>query len=835
MTAQVVVLLNPLDVSRRRRALLADDTPLLEWIRANEPAGGALERRIFVNGAPCEDLTYRTHPGDEVLVAFAPAGAVVGPYILKAVIGFVIGFLLQKLFSPQKPAAGAAPQASQVYGIAQPKNGARLGQPIPVGYGSFIALPDFAAQPYTFFRGNDQFLHAVLCLGLGEYDVAEMLLGQTQASTLSDDIRPKWYVFLPAAHASTFGIIEGQKGIRENVVTSSAVGDQELVAPNMGGVLTPSTWMWALSGFARTYAYPGGLDLSNAGSLSAKLAALPTNPPLGTAVFCTLGYDGSTYTSGTYTATAYDASQNPPAGALVPPPTYSQAGMVKWLGYFAACKPGQHGSLLELDFVFPNGLYAADASGNLQNCTVNVTIEAQPIDDTGANAGALQTFNWSYMAKDNTPQRQTVQYPVPSGRYKVRAQRTSNSDGKATTADHVIWAGLKFQLDPLPRGAVVYGNVTLIAVELKATNGIASEAASSMRFRCTRRLPPLGDANSPTAPTSNPADAFCDVLLAAYGGGRPRNGDELDLVELAFSRALWTGANGFNAIFDQASTVWEALGLTVQTVHAAPLPVGSRMSLIHDGIQPVRAQVFTDENIVAGSLTLNYQFDTVGTPAGVRVTYRDWQSFSEATYSLPIDAPDYQTVDLFGCTDAGVAAQHAALLQAKRAAQRATLQFATELEGLQVLPGDRIGVASSTVQWGQSARVAEFHGSTVTLDTELTWTPGAQHAIYLRDETGFPWRVLNVQRGAGDRYLVLPAAPPFPLVGLAQSEEPTQLAFGVVDAELTDWTVTKMTPNGATVQIEAVNYAPQIYTGAAAFTRELPPAVLLEASPGGAP
>lgn len=819
MSAQVVVLLNPLDVSRRRRYALPDGVPLLEWVDSAEPALGLVHRRAFVNGQACEDRTYRTHPGDEILVAFSPEGEAVAATVLKAVIAFLISTVVNAIFASHRPAAADTPQPSQVYGIAAPKNAARLGQPIPVGYGSFVALPDFAAQPYTFFRGNDEFLHAILCVGLGEYDVSEMLLDQTSTTTLADDIRPKWSVYLPAAHGSAFGVIEGLRNIRENVVTSPAVGDQELIAPNMGGVLVPSTWFWAFSGFQRTMGFPGGaLDLSGATTVTAKLAALPQNPVLGTAVYCVIGYDGSTYTSGTYTATTYDTSQSPPAGALIPPPSYSLAGQAKWIGYFATCKPGQHGALLELDFTFPGGLYASDASGNLTNCTVQVTIEAQPIDAAGNNAGALQSFVWSYQAKDNTPQRQTVQYPVPSGRYKVRAQRTSNADGKTSTVDHVVWAGLKFQLDPPARGTVVYGNVTLVAVELKATNGVAAEAASSMRFRCTRRLPPLGV--GATAPTSNPADAFVDVLCAAYGGARPVNGDELDLDELGYSRGLWSGVNGFNAIFDQPSTVWEALGLAVQTVNAAPLPVGSRMSLIHDGVQPVQAWLFTDASIVKGSLTITAQFDTVGTPAGVRVTYRDALSFAEATVSLPADAPDYVTVNLFGCTDATVATQYAQLVQAKRVAQRMTIQFTTELEGLQVQPGDRIGVQASMVEWAQSARLVSAAGRTLTLDRALEWGPSSgTYAAVLRDPTGAPVRMVGVLPGAQPEQLVLPADPPFDLVGAWGTLEPTALAFGAVGYETTDWIVTKMTPSANTVQIDAVNYAPSVYAQAAAFTR----------------
>jgi hypothetical protein len=457
--ADVLVMFNPLDPSRRRRYQIADGVPLLAWIDANEPALGTCERAVFVDDHPCTDPTYRTHAGDQVLVAFTPgAGVNIGLLIVQALVSMAIGLALQVIFGAKKPAAGNTPQPSQVYGIAPPRNAVRLGQPIPVIYGSVICLPDFAAQPYTVFEGNEQFLHALLCVGLGEYDFSEMLLGQTSAATLDPGI-VKWVVFQPAAHGGAFGVIEGQTGVRENVVTSPAVGDQELVALNAGGVLVPSTWFWSLSGFARTAGFPGGLDLSGKSSTAAKLAALaglvgPT-PAIGTAVFCTLGFDGSTYTSGTYTVKVYDSAQQQEPGALIPPPSYSQAGQEKWLGYFATCKPGQHGSLLELDFVFRGGLYTGDASGNLANCTVSIAIEAQPINDAGANAGTLQTFTETFVAKDNTPLRYTKKYTVPSGRYKVRAKRTTNSDLKVSTADHITWAGLKFQLDPPTVGTPV--------------------------------------------------------------------------------------------------------------------------------------------------------------------------------------------------------------------------------------------------------------------------------------------------------------------------------------------------------------------------------------------
>jgi len=832
--AEVVVLRNPLDASRRRRCWLADGVMLLEWVEHEEPAGGHLTRAVYVNGQVCTDATYRTQPGDEVLVAFAP-GETVGMLVVQALVAFVVGYLVNAMFGPKQPTAADTPQASQVYGIAPPRNAARLGQPIPAIYGSVICLPDFAAQPYTFFFGNEQYLHAILCVGLGEFDVTEMLFGQTSAGPFDKPTIPasvvQWTVFLPATHGQTFGVIEGNRGVRENVVSSPAVGNQELVAPNAGGEIVPSTWYWAFPGGGSSSAYPQGVHLYQYGSPALKLGALPQNPALGATALATVAilYQPSglpdRYACGTYTATAYVPAQKTGYYDLVPPPGYSQAGQAKWIGPFASCKPGQRGSLLELDFVFPNGLYVGDSSGNLQNCTVSVTTEAQAIDDKGVDIpGAPLSFVDTFVAKDNTPQRQTVKHDVPSGRYRVRAQRTSNSDLKATTSDHVIWAGLKFQLDPPPAGTRVYGEVTLIAVILKATNGIASDAASSMRFRVTRRLRPLADPTAATAPTANPADAFADILCAPYGGARPsaadKIGDELDIPELTTSRNAWASHNGFNAVFDQPSTVWEALGLSVQTVHAAPLPVGSRMSLIHDQVQPARAQLFTDASIVAGSLKVNQTFDRVGTPAGVRVNWRDPTTFGVVALLVPPDAPDFSTIDLFGCTDGTVAQEHADLAAAKRQKQRSSIEFECELEGLNILPGDRIGVSAAMVKWAQNARVEVVDGLVLTLSTPLVWTAGAQHAVLLRAPEGNAWRVFGVTRGDSDNILVLPSAP-FIITGAGESQEATAISFGVQDHETRDWTVTKVTPHGATVTIEALNYDPTIYAAAAEFTRRI--------------
>lgn len=60
-----------------------------------------------------------------------------------------------------------ASSPSPTYNVQLQGNTARLGQAMPVPYGRHLLVPDFAAPPYnTFTDQDDQFYHALLCIGV---------------------------------------------------------------------------------------------------------------------------------------------------------------------------------------------------------------------------------------------------------------------------------------------------------------------------------------------------------------------------------------------------------------------------------------------------------------------------------------------------------------------------------------------------------------------------------------------------------------------------------------------------------------------------------------------
>ncbi len=82
-----------------------------------------------------------------------------------------------KLTSPQQAAALAAP--SPTYSLQAQGNSARLEAAIPEHFGRHIAYPDFAAQPYQEYAGNEQYLYQLLCVGRGEYDIEAIRIEDT--------------------------------------------------------------------------------------------------------------------------------------------------------------------------------------------------------------------------------------------------------------------------------------------------------------------------------------------------------------------------------------------------------------------------------------------------------------------------------------------------------------------------------------------------------------------------------------------------------------------------------------------------------------------------------
>lgn len=115
-------------------------------------------------------------------------------------------------------AGGGLAQPSPTYSLQGQGNYARLAQPIPVVYGRHLVYPDLAATPYGEYQGNEQFLHQLHCIGLGEYEIEQMRIEDTPITSFEEVI---FQIVQPGSTVTLFN---------PDVVTAPEVAGQELLA-----------------------------------------------------------------------------------------------------------------------------------------------------------------------------------------------------------------------------------------------------------------------------------------------------------------------------------------------------------------------------------------------------------------------------------------------------------------------------------------------------------------------------------------------------------------------------------------------------------------------------
>jgi hypothetical protein len=812
--ASVTIWRNPLDPADRVTVPVAAGVTLIGWLQLHHPHGFGRPIAILWNGqdVDIEDSDRAIAPGD-VIGIYVPPGlpATATPFavafvhaLIAAAISIIATLAVSIIFKPKKP--GTTPTPDPVYSLSGAANSARLGDPIPAIYGQVITVPDWASQPYTFFAGNNQYLDQILVIGQGQYRIDQIILADTPVSGLLDPTAVQSWIYPSSAHLQTMGTIEAATTVMENVVTSAEVSDQELNGDQTGNTsvtLQTASSTTAPSTVTIAYQY-------NNNNLPP--ASLPAGP------FTLADYDhvnpndGKTFSVKTYV---------PATGVITTNETSVLTGALKTeiylyfpgsnpgvaAGPFVACKPGARGNRVMLDFVWPSGLFSLATNGSLQPRTVQFNVTLQPIDDNGISNGTAIVHNESVTQASNTPVRMTFTYDVPVGRYSVRVVRTTGPAPNTQTVDSFTWTELKFRL--LPAATPVYGDVTLLVIRTRATNGIADAAATRVRVQCTRLVAPLGQGTP--VPSRDPADAFADVYCnLVYGARRPVG--ELDIATLAALQAHWAGRARFDAIFNTKSTIWDALGLTLQPAGAAALPVGQKMSAVQDGVKALRTQFYSDANMAPGSLQISYSFDTPGEYDGYSVEYRDPTTFAAVNAYYPPGTADPEQVTLFGCTDATTAAQYAQLLWQRRLRQRKSAQFTTELEGLIPRFGDRVAVAARLPSWGQTGVIVAVTGLAVRTDQPLDWS-AASPVMVLRSEVGEPSGLIMVTRGATDDEAILATGPGFAMhPGYAQ--ESTYYSFGSSTSVVRDFVVTNLAhQGGVATDVGAMVYDPAIYTG----------------------
>jgi len=619
--------------------------------------------------------------------------SVLGAYLVNALV---------PLPSANVPSAQNSIAPSPTYSLQSQGNFARLLQPVPVIYGRHLIYPDLGAMPYTEYIDNEQYLHQLLVIGQGEYDIETVRIEDTPIQSFSE---VQAQVILPGGQNTLFN---------HDVVTAPEVAGQELLA---------------IDDPANTRSETVGPFIVNTPETQINTIGIDILLPRGLFYANDSGGQDAKEARWTVQARAVSDEGEPTTGwqALISGMSYSS-----WSGWDATWSTASAVATQTYYSGSEGGYYGT--SYNPPPVPANTATEEYQLGAC-ANQDSESGICYSYYIQRRTRSaysdqelitaasadtiRRSYHYPVVPGRYEVKVIRLDHKDTRARAGHELRWGELRgYLINPsLP------ADITFLAVKMRATDNLSMRSSRLVNCLVTRRLPvwnPGTGWSSPQA-TRSIAWAFADAVRASYGAKLADT--RIDLRALYRLDQTWAArGDQFDAVFDQKVTVWEALTRIARCGRAVPYLQSGVVRLVRDEPKTLPVARFTTANIVKGSFKLQYVMPGEETADAVTVEFfnpKTWKP-AEVTVSLPGSVEANQaTVNLFGCTSQTQAMREGKYIAAANRYRRRLITFRTEMEGLIPTFGDLIAVSHDMPARG-------IEGSTAGESAEVIWSQMAR-------------------------------------------------------------------------------------------------------------
>ncbi len=388
-----------------------------------------------------------------------------------------------------------------------------------------------------------------------------------------------------------------------------------------------------------------------------------------------------------------------------------------WTAWFVANPPNTETSLIALDMSLPNGLYFVGSSGDIRPAKATMQFEAQPINDVGAVTGSAITFDVEQQLATNQPQRFTVQWNVPCGRYQVRAMRTNGVQvNTSQPASTLIWASLRSFLP----SQQYYGNSTMLAIQSTASYSLSQLSANSINVVATRMLsaPALveGAPQWSASPVPTRSIAAAANYLLSSSNNANLDPSQYDRNWLAFYDLVTWGPRGdtLDGAFDSQQGFWDMLNAALNVGRTQAL-AGPFIGFVRDEAKTTYRCAFTPRTMIKDSFNINYLFFDPNKDAdAVTLNYIDETNWTP--YQLFIALPDAtDTIDTAPQVNVTTMVNRAQIWRewnyklAASAFRRIFPTFQTELDGRVCFRGDRVRLSHVMASWGMSADVVSIH------------------------------------------------------------------------------------------------------------------------------
>ncbi|WP_020395356.1 host specificity factor TipJ family phage tail protein [Thiolinea disciformis] len=431
---------------------------------------------------------------------------------------------------------------------------------------------------------------------------------------------------------------------------------------------------------------------------------------------------------------------------------------------------------LGVDFAF-TGLVRFDNAGAMQNQSVTVEVQARQVNDanTALTAWAVvSSKTYTYKTVDTI--RDTIKINVTSARYEVRTRVTATPSTDSKVRDKCTWGGLRGYGQTHPN----YGDVTVVAVRLRANELLSQQSTQQLNIVATRHLSEWATTWSALKPSRSIVWALADLYLNQSAGRQAEN--TLLLSELqAMHDKLNTLTHYFDYRFDQSGTkLLDAMQIAARAGRCALFNHLGYWRITRDDPRTAPVQMFTADNI--RDFRLDITLPQAGEPDGIVGQFIRPDTWQADTVTIPrpgVTTPvNPETVQLTGITGRQHAWEEITYL-ARAEARRESGYLVTGMEGRIPVINDLIAVCPDGIDWGEWGSVLAVAGNTLTLSNPTSLSSGK---IMLRGRDGKPLGTGTYDfSGSGSSVTVasLPAG-----VTAGGSAEPTYYMLGAANSDL---------------------------------------------------
>lgn len=494
-----------------------------------------------------------------------------------------------------------------------------------------------------------------------------------------------------------------------------------------------------------------------------------------------------------------------------------------WVGPFPANPSATLASTLQLDLNYRRGLYLVKSKGGLVALSIVVEVQKRLIDNAGAPLGGWTNFftggpTLTFSAATTTPQRKTFHVTVTPGRYEVRMRRTDTKNISERAGHEVVWEALRSYIDDTQD----FGDVTLLAVKIRATNNLNERTQKQFNIIATRKIP-IWESGGFTAPQTSRSIvwAMVDIFRGLYGG---RIDDEIyyDIDALVALDTLYTSRSEyFDWNFRDATTVWEAAKIVAQVGRALPLLAGSLVTMKRDGPLTVPVAMFNQDNILQNSFQWDIKLWDLDEFDSLRLEYTDPDTGykqEQVIAVLPGDTTDHpKDIRLMGIQSRTHAYRTGMYMLATMRYLRENITFDTGLEGFMPTFGDLVAISHDVPRWGQAGYVVHAERGSgdayhIWLSEPVSFDESSDYQVAFRTRNGDITGPFTARETDNTKQIEITSVADIDFL-LGGRNEPMLFVFGVSGAYSKLMKVVRVDPQGGeVVRISCVNESSTIHS-----------------------